>query len=76
MDNISVADALKLLAECKEKGVSSFLGFGITFELGPKRAAEKKPSKRVTPEPPKPLNAVDLALAQAERSAEDDIAEE
>ena len=74
--DISVSDALKLLAECKEKGVSSFDGFGLKFELGPKRAQTKASSKRVNPDPPKPQNAVDLALEQVSRSTEDEIAEE
>lgn len=74
--DISVADALKLLEACKEKGVNSFDGFGLKFELGPKRADKKPASRRVNPDPPKPLNAVDLALAQAERSTDEDVAEE
>ncbi len=75
MDTISVADALKLLEACKEKGVNSFDGFGIKFELGQKRAVPKV-SRRVNPDPPKPLNAVDLALEQSSRSTEEDVAEE
>ncbi len=75
MDNISVSDALKLLEACKEKGVGSFEGFGLKFELGPKRATPKV-SRRVNPDPPKPLNAVDLALEQSSRSTEEDVAEE
>lgn len=73
MDSISVADALKLLDACKEKGVNSFDGFGIKFELGPKRSEKKPPSRRVNPDPPKPLNAVDLALEQSSRSTEEEI---
>ncbi len=75
MDNISVADALKLLDACKDKGVGSFEGFGLKFELGPKRAVPKV-SRRVNPDPPKPLNAVDLALEQSSRNPGDDDAQE
>ncbi len=74
MDNISVADALKLLEACKEKGVGSFEGFGLKFELGPKRAVPKV-SRRVNPDPPKPLNAVDLALELASRNPEEEVGE-
>lgn len=68
---ISVEDLLRLVDGLKAKGIHSFRWGDIEFAGGPVRAQAKKRTF-VTPAPPEPKNAVDLALELNGRKTDSD----